>query len=291
MEGCFVNLGAVLIFALAAPAPVPKSTPAPLRVRAAHAPDPCGERDSGLLATLDRPTIGYSSCAVKPKNTVIELGYSEETVSGAAPAANATYPQGFLRYGLRPNVELDFIGPAYGVTRLGATTTRGWFDSGVGAKFELAHNARSALAVDLLYTAPTGDRTFTLGAPSETVNFDASLALSPAVGVATTIGVTSTAGKSLNGNSARFDAVLPSVVVTDEFDPRTQLYLEAYGTTELRPDGGSRFALDGGVQYLLTPSFEVDLEAGRTVTDLTRSDYVGFGFGIRLAPRDRPRRY
>ena len=71
------------------------------------------------------------------------------------------------------------------------------------------------------------------------------------------------------------------MVVTDQYNSRTQLYGEAYAQTKTG-DGGSLFGLDGGVQYLLTPQLEIDVEAGRTVTDLSRNHYYGFGFGVRL---------
>jgi hypothetical protein len=107
----------------------------------------------------------------------------------------------------------------------------------------------------------------------QTFNVDYSRALGSRFGFGTTVGVLHTAGVT---------AALPSVVFSNQFNARTQLYAEAYGSTKLRASGGYLFGLDGGVQYLLSPQFEVDAEIGRTRTDLAVSHYEGFGFGVRF---------
>ena len=267
-----MNLGMVLILAVAA-SPAPAASPA-----ASPAPDPCASAGgTALLSALNRPTIGFSPCAVKPGESVFELGYANQ----AGDAAQATYPQGNLRFGVVPDLEVDVLGPNYEVTR-GPAAQRGFLDSGIGAKWEAAHDAQSAIGIDFLYTMPSGAAAFTLGAPTATLNFDYSRSLSQHIGFGTTIGLQSAYAASLSGDVHRFAAVVPSAVITDQFNPRAQLYAEAYGQTKIRPDGGALFGLDGGLQYLLTPALEVDVEAGRTITDLARAHYVGAGIGVRF---------
>lgn len=244
-----MNLGAVLILTAIATAPASPSPPPPA--------DPCGGAHTALLSALNRPTIGFSPCAVKPRDAVFEAGYANQ--AGGQPLA--LYPQGFLRYGVAPNLEIDALVPS------------GKFDSGFGFKYELAHDAVSALGVDFLYAVPTGDAGFTAGLPGQTLNLDYSRAIGSRFGFGATAGIAHTGGLT---------TVLPSVVFSNQFNSRTQLYAEAYGSTKLRLDGGSLFGLDGGVQYLLSPQFEIDAEAGRTQTDLAASHYLGFGFGVRF---------
>ncbi len=70
------------------PRPSPSATPS----------DPCGGH-SRLLATANRPTIGYSACAVKRDTVVFELGYQNEvqgtphngSVEGASAAGLYAY--------------------------------------------------------------------------------------------------------------------------------------------------------------------------------------------------------
>ncbi|MHB8178391.1 MAG: transporter [Vulcanimicrobiaceae bacterium] len=250
-------------------------------------PAPCGTKHTNLLAALDRPTIGYATCAVRPGDIVGEFGY-DNTISTGSRYAFATYPQGFIRYGVARRFEVDFIGPAYGVRHLAnGSIQRGFFDSGLGFKLQSRPVGRALFAIDGLLTFPTGASAFTIGAPTETVNLDASYALSNTTGIAETLGFTSASGTRLSSTHvdasvARYTAFLPSAVITQLLGARTQLYLEAYGATRVRPNGGSRFAMDGGVQYMLTPQLEVDAELGRTVTELGPSHYLGFGFGIRV---------
>ncbi|MBV9270407.1 MAG: transporter, partial [Candidatus Eremiobacteraeota bacterium] len=218
----------------------------------------CGGLHTDILATLNRPTVGFSACAVKPRETLAELGYQNEaSLSGII---TPTYPQGFIRFGVGPNFEADLIAP------------EGHYDSGVGLKYELYHDAKTAYAIDVLYTSPNGAPAFTAGKATTTVNFNAG----------TSLGGKFNGGITLGYQRGAFTTWLPSVSLVDQFSPKTQVYVEAFGATRVRVDGGSRFAYDGGIQHLLTNDLEIDVEAGRTVTDVDRSHYYGFGFGLRL---------
>lgn len=254
--GTVPNLGMVLIFAAmltVSPSPAPS-------------PDPCGGSRSNLLAVLDRPSIGYSPCAAKPHETIVEAGYSN---SAGDAGLLATYPQGFLRFGAAPNLELDVM-------------ASGRFDSGIGAKYEWWHDASRAFATDFLYTAPTGSATLTAGAPIATLNADYSMPLSSRFGLAATLGAQSSYAAALDGTSARFFSMLPSVVISDQWNPRAQAFVEVFGQTRTRPDGGAALGADLAFQYLLAPQLELDVEIGRTANDLTRSHYAGIGFGARF---------
>ncbi len=244
------------------------------------APDPCGGTTTNVLATLNRPTIGFSACSVKARESLWELGYVNLAQNDGSHSA--AYPQGFIRFGAGKRLEVDVIGPNYVVQNSAGGVTRGYTDSGVGAKYEFFQDASNVAAIDLLYTAPTGAAAFTAGAPVATLNFDYGRSLSPAAGVATTIGVQSSFAQNLGGRAARFTSLLPSLVFTIQSDSRTQFYAEAYGQTQIRPDGGTLFGLDGGVQYMLLPNVEIDGELGQTVTDLLRAHYIGFGFGLKF---------
>jgi hypothetical protein len=194
---------------------------------------------------------------VKPHDTVAELGYANQ--AGAQP--QSIYPQGFVRFGVVRNVEVDVIAPS------------GNFDSGFGAKYEFWHNDKSVAGADFLYFVPTGSARFTNGVPVQTLNFDYGTTLSSRFGAGTTIGVSRVGTQTL---------LLPSVVLTNAYNERTQLYAEAYASAPLSSVGSSLFGLDGGVQYLLSPELEIDAETGRIVTGLNASHYIGFGFGVRF---------
>ena len=272
-------LGLVLVLSVAAPSAGPSASPSPSPSPSAGPSDSCGTNHTNILNAINRPTVGYSSCAVKPADLFYEIGYANALT---ADQHTATYPQGFLRIGLVPNVEIDAIAPAFEVQRTGSQVVSGVLDSGFGAKYEYWHDSSTQAAIDFLYLAPTGIDQFSAHAPVETINFDAAHSLSPAVGVAATLGVQSDHAQSRSGSWGRFVSYLPSFDVTDQVSDNLQFYGEVYWQTPLRPDGGSLLGLDGGVQYLIDPALEVDVEAGRTITDLQRAHYYGFGFGVRF---------
>lgn len=226
-------------------------TPAP-------SPDPCADSGrTGMLATIDRPTVGFSACAVKRNDVLAEFGYANQTDAGGATPA---YPQGLIRYGAAPNLELDVLGPS------------GHFDSGAGLKYELRHDASGSEAIDFLYTAPNGAPGYSAGYAVETVNFDAG----------TSLGGTWSGGITLGYQMGAVSALLPSAVVVKQFTPSSQAYVEAFGATRTRPGGGWRIGYDAGLQYLLNDRLEVDAEAGTTASDQTHAHYLGFGFGVRF---------
>ena len=267
-----MNLGIILIFAVLAspsPSPLPAVTPA----------DPCGGGTTNLLATLNRPTIGFSACAVKPHESLWELGYVNASQSDGSHAA--LYPQGFIRFGGAPRLEWDIVGPNYAVANAGGVIQRGFADAGVGAKYEFFSGPSDTAALDLLAVFPTGSPLFTAGAPVTTLNFDYGHSLSSDAGFATTIGVQSSFAQTLDGRASRFTSLLPSAAFTIQSNPRTQFYVEWYGQTRIRPDGGTLFGVNGGIQYMLRPNVEIDAEIGQTVTDLARAHYFGFGIGVR----------
>jgi hypothetical protein len=259
-----------VVFAAAAAAASP--SPAPVA-------DPCGGATTNLLATLNRPTIGFSACAVKPHESLWELGYVNLVQNDGSHAS--VYPQGFIRFGAAPRFEWDVVGPNFQVQNAAGSIQRGFADTGVGAKYEFFSGPSDTAALDLLYIFPTGSALFTAGAPVATLNFDYGHSLSPVAGVATTLGVQSSFAQTRDGHASRFTSLLPSVAFTIQSNSRTQFYAEWYGQTRIRPDGGTLFGLDGGVQYLLFPGVEIDAELGQTVTDLARGHYFGFGIGVR----------
>jgi hypothetical protein len=253
------NLGIILILAAAAASPSPSPAPA----------NPCGGAHTNVLAAINRPSVGYSPCAVKPHEQLVEFGYENTTGAGGHAAQ---YPQGFVRFGIAPRWEFDLIGPAYGAQALHGATTSGFFDSGAGAKYEMWHDSERALAMDFLYTAPTGAHAFTAGSSVETMNLDYTMPIAGKFGFASTLGA----------QNGRFFSLLPSAIVTDQWSARAQAFIEAFGQTRVSPDGGSLFGMDAAVQYLLAPNLQIDAEVGRTASQGTQLHYAGFGFGVKF---------
>lgn len=265
---------------------VPSPAPSPATDTAS---DPCGGPEA-LLATLNRPTVGYSACAIAAGTTVFEIGYQNQvTGEGANAQTLAEYPQGFIRFGVRPRFELDIIGPNDVRARapLGNgldTVTNGAFDSGIGFKYELPPGARYTIGIDGLYTSPNGSPAFTAGNATLTGNLDIAYALDATTGIGTTLAFSTTGGYAANGTHARYGTFMPSLVVTKQLPDAYQLYAEYVHLSKTAPGHGQRNYVDYGVQKLLGTRTEIDMELGDSITPnpAQRFQYVGFGIGFQL---------
>jgi hypothetical protein len=261
-------------------APVPSPSPGPS--------DPCAG-PGRLLATANRPTVGYSACAVKEHTAVFELGYQNQVNGNASSGSiRSQVPQNFLRFGIAQRLEIDVIGPNYEATREYAsgrpdTVTNGVADSGLGFKWELPPTGRWTIAFDGLYTGPNGSTFLTAGNATLTGNFDASFSLSPATSLGTTVAVSSTGGY-LNHGHARYGTTTPSLVMTTQIPHYYQFYAEYVLVSKVTPNQGDRAFTDFGVQKLLGTRTEVDLEYGLAFTGISalRFNYVGVGMVVQL---------
>ncbi len=265
---------------------VPSPAPSP----AADTPaDPCGG-PGALLATLNRPTVGYSACAIEAGTAVFEIGYQNQvTGQGANAQTLAEYPQGFIRFGLRPRFEFDIIGPSDARSRVPLgngldTVTNGAYDSGIGFKYELPPGGRYTIGIDGLYTSPNGSPAFTAGNATLTGNIDIAYALDATTGIGTTLAFSTTGGYAANGSHARYGTFMPSLVVTKQLPDAYQLYAEYVHLSKTAPDQGQRNFVDYGVQKLLGTRTEIDVELGDSITPnaARRFNYVGFGLGVQL---------
>lgn len=272
---------AAAVVADESPYPAPSPSPTPQT-------DPCGGLGR-LLATANRPTIGYSGCAVKKDTAVFELGYQNQ-VSGTPQngSVQSQVPQNFLRLGVADRFEFDVIGPNYiGVRSYSAgepgRTVHGVADSGLGFKYELPPSARWTIAFDGLYTGPNGSPFLTAGNASLTGNLDLSFAISPATSIGSTIAVSSTGGFGENGH-ARYGVTTPSLVVTTQIPNYYQFYAEYVLVSKISPNYGARAFTDFGVQKLLGTRTEIDLEYGHAFTGIPalKFDYIGSGLVVQF---------
>lgn len=245
------------------------------------APDPCGG-PSRLLATLNRPTIGYSACAVAAHTVVFEEGYQFQRGGGQTLIQ---YPQSFVRYGIAPRLEVDLIGPEYNRAISSAGSPRdGLSDSGIGFKVELPPHGRWTLGLDGLYTTPNGSPQFTFGGTTLTANADVSYAVTPSVSLGTTQAFSAASGVEANGSAVRYGLWMPSVVLTKQLNGENQLYAEYVYQSATAPGAGGRAYVDYGLQHLIGPRLEVDAELGDafSANPRLRFNYVGVGLGFQL---------
>ncbi|HEX3456708.1 MAG TPA: hypothetical protein VHR97_02030 [Candidatus Baltobacteraceae bacterium] len=263
----------------ASPAPSPSPSAA----------DPC-TGPARLLATANRPTVGYSTCAVKKDTVVVELGYqNQQNGTSTDGSVQTQVPQNFLRLGVAKNFEIDVIGPnyfatrAYGPSGAAGGTSHGVTDSGLGFKYELPLQGRWTFAVDGLDLPPNGSPALTAGHTTYTANLDASYSLSPAMAAGTTIGIGSTGAPAMAGY-ARYGVTIPSFVVTAQIPNFYQFYAEYVYVSRIDAANGGRAFTDFGVQKLLGTRTEIDVEYGHAFTGIPalKFDYIGTGLVLQF---------
>ncbi|MHB8703914.1 MAG: transporter family protein [Candidatus Tyrphobacter sp.] len=265
-------IAVVALSSILATAATPAQTPTP---------DPC----AGLLAELNRPTVGYSPCAAERGTVVAELGYQNTQIGPSrSRTTQIQIAQGFIRYGVTPRFELDLVGPNDVLQRNAVGSTAGFTDTGIGFKYELPPASRWEIGFDGLYSTPNGARTLTAGNATYTANADVSYNLTPATSIGSTLSFAATGGSSAAGVHAKYGTFTPSLLVLQQIDVATQAYVEYVDVSRLAPDAGNRAFMDVGIQRLLGDRLELDVEYGHALTgDPTlRFNYVGAGFGLLL---------
>lgn len=250
--------------------------------------DPCSG-PSALLAILDRPTVSDSACAVPQGQSVLELGFQHAYLRGTGGGTADNFPEAEVRIGLPGKNEFVLLPPNYNHQRTRASSgfpaqeTDGFSALTFGIKHELGYTRDWLGAVEALFTPPSGSSAFGSRGLGVAINGIADYALSEQIGLSLQLGVSSQTNPELAGGG-RFTSFVSNVVSTWQPTERLQFYGEIYGQTSTGPGEGAGYNADGDVQYLISPSWEVNLEGGvRLVGDLGGfTHYFGTGMGLRF---------
>lgn len=243
---------------------------------------------SGLLGQLDRPTVGDSTCVVPQGMAVIEAGASAGNLYGSPGGTVDTLPNLELRFGLPDDSELVWLPPNFqyqsadAAPGIPAATVRGFGATTVGIKHLAGYTEHWQWTDEALVTLPSGDSTFGSHGVGGALNAIVSYGSGP-LGVSLMVGVTSQTEPTGAGGQ-RFQSFNPDLVVTWQSTSRLQFYAEMYAQSHSGYGQGWGTDADGGVQYLLTPDFEVDLEEGVRIQGTLGgfSNYTGVGLGLLL---------
>ncbi|MGC8522424.1 MAG: transporter [Steroidobacteraceae bacterium] len=252
----------------------------------ASAPTPPCSGPSGLLGLLDRPTISDSSCVVPEGMTVLEAGATAGNLYGAPSGKVDTAPNLELRWGLPGNSEFVWLPPNFQYESVDAgplgpaATVRGFGPTTVGIKHELGYNQHWQWTAEALATLPSGDSTFGSHGLGVAVSGIISYGSGP-LGVSLMAGISSETEPTAAGGQ-RFQSFNPDLTVTWASTSRLQFYAEVYGQSHSGYAQGWGTDADGGLQYLVTPDFEVDLEEGVRIQGNLGgfSNYTGAGLGL-----------
>lgn len=242
------------------------------------AADPCGG-PSALLAILDRPTVADSPCVVPDRHVVLELGAQRAVNRDGSHGFN--FPEAEFRFGIPGDNELVLLPPNYARQMGSGAVVSGAGPTVAGIKHELGYTSHWLGAVEGLVTLPSGSAAF--GSRGTGVAFNGIAGYSPTsnTGLSMMLGISSQTLPPQAGGG-RYTSINPDFVGTWAPTQRFQFYGEVYGQSRTGPHLGAGWNTDGGIQYLLTPSIEVDAEIGvRLAGNLGGFRYYG-GVGLGL---------
>lgn len=243
----------------------------------ASASDPCAGSDS-LLAVLDRPTVGDSACVVAPHHIVLEAGWDHGAAAGGGRLDTA--PNAELRVGLPHDTEFVYLPPNWTQTQVGRQRIQGSAASVLGLKHRFGTVGAWMWTGEALVTTASGNGLFGSAGPGLAANGIVSYGRG-AVGVAFMLGVSSSTMPAALGGQ-RYQSLNPDLVLTWQPTQRLQLYGEVYGANHTGYGAGSGVNWDGGLQYLVTPRLEVDIERGAQLSGALGglAHYTGIGIGF-----------
>jgi Putative MetA-pathway of phenol degradation len=288
MRGLFIGgVALVALMAVGRAEAADRSIAMPLKAPAApqNADDPC----DGLLSVLDRPTVADSPCVVKPGQAVVEMGYQNGPVKGSDISHLSFLPQAELRFGLPDNWELKVFPPNYLFATqrafAGGGQIKGFGDTAFGIKHEFGYSNGFVFAADAKVIVPTGDTAFSDGGVEANVQGIISYSVTPKLGISGMLGVSTLTNRGADGSVTRFTSMNPDLVVTYLLTDKLQLYSELFGNTVTSPGQGPNLTIQGGVQYLLAPSVEVDASVGTLLLGPAglQSSYFNVGLGLQFS--------
>jgi hypothetical protein len=238
--------------------------------------------EAAAQISTDRPKFTVPTQTVPDGAIQLEAGY---TYVSAGNVSGHQLGESLLRFGLIPGLELRAALPSFqSVSRergglLGEDVEEsGWSDAGIGMKLGL-HEAGMAeglpsLSLLLGTSLPTGDDVF----GAEDWEPEAILALgwefAPRVVLGANAGYTQ---RSLPGDD-NYDEFTASIALDLPVTSSVGAFVEYFG---IRPDedvAGESDYIDGGVTFLLSPTFQLDGRIGFNLDG--DADEMFFGVGL-----------
>jgi hypothetical protein len=244
--------------------------------------NPCGGF-SVLLSLLDRPTFSDSACVVPPGQAVLELGYQHADVRGEGGGRADNYPQAELRFGLPGRNEFKVLASGYTSQRSGIpeAASSGLSATAIGFKHELGYNGQWLGSLEAVMTLPSGNDDFGSHGLGVALSGIVAYSITDQIGLSLQLGASSESD-SVSAGGRRFTTFNQFLTVTWNPAERLQFYGEVYGQTKTARAEGAGYNFDGGIQYLISRWWEVDLEEGVRLTGNLGgfTHYFGAGMGF-----------
>lgn len=241
--------------------------------------NPCGGSNA-LLNIIDRPSFADSVCTVPARHLLLESGYQYQTLMDDLGRLRI-YPNLEPRLGLLDDLELYAILPAYIAQtyspKYGSTET----DAGI--KYSFGSYKSWSAAVEAVADFPDGSAAFGSQEMGALLNLIIAYSINDKLSLTGMLsGSTLTVSRYSGGQ--RFNSFNPDIVLSYFITPKIEIFGEVYEQTKTGPGQKSGAITDGGILFLITKSFVIDLNGGQRIYGFPGSyeHYVGAGATIML---------
>lgn len=247
-------------------------------------------QESGSLIT-DRPDQTESTAAVPAGSVQVELGWAVVSeVSGGVETTGFSAPSALLRIGASDGVELRLELPAWrseAETADGAGLNRdGLSDGGIGLKWELGSGPVQAALLGSL-SVPVGDRRFSSERFDPSVllllshDVTAGISLGTNLGLALTTEHVDRSGAAGGFRDRQMEAPY-TFSIGFGLSERAGAFVESFGAIGVSDARRSTHSLDGGLTFLLSDAFQLDLSGGVGLNEAAEDWFFGTGVSFRL---------
>jgi hypothetical protein len=158
-------------------------------------------------------------------------------------------------------------------------------DTALGAKLLLREEPGprgTRLALLAMASLPTGDDAFSEERIHPALRLAVSRALSERLSLGINGGVAWTSVAGPEGELDSLSVAFYTASLGAGLSARWGAFVELFGEVAASADGGPAHAFDGGVTFLVSDGFQLDLAAGVGLSELADDAFVGVGVSFRL---------
>lgn len=246
------------------------------------------EPEEDVIQT-DRPDFVEASTTVGLGRWQLEAGYTYYgDRSGASRTITQTYPEALLRIGVIADWCELRLGQTYAhspTTVLGHRTEHatGWSDLYVGTKLALTEQKAylPEAAVVLQATIPSGAREVTAGKVLPGINLLYGWDIIPDC---LSLGASSQVNGAVDDETHTYlvfaQAFTIGYTLTEKLGAYTE-WFALFPASAISPGVRQEQYVDGGFTYKVTPNFQLDIRAGKGLTENAQDYFLGAGFAVR----------
>jgi hypothetical protein len=248
----------------------------PLNALADEAYDRFCAGPNAFLNIVDRPSILQSGCVTPDKSSIMELGYTYQSLVDSGFQSN--FPQALYRYGLPGLFEIDVVIPNYYYQNINPRA--GFGATALGVKYVLGAKNKWMATLEGLIAPASGSASFGTAEPSGSLNAIITHNINNEFSTTTMFSISSQSSPSLTGGQSYF-SFNPDFLLSWNKN-NLSLYAELFAQTKTAPKERGGLNMDLGLIYLFRKNLTVDFSVGQRLTGTLGgyNQYISTGFAV-----------